>query len=658
MKYKLPVVLAFFCLPLSTIYSQTFSKEYGIIGKDEIELKQYAGDKDAEALVLFDYGKSHFAQQAGSFEIVFERTTRIKILSDAGIKWAEVEIPFYQEGDIYERVMDIEACTYNFEDGQLNKTPLNVSNTYDEKLNSFWNVRKFAIPDVKAGSVIEYRYKVISQYMFNLRNWEFQWKIPVVYSEYEVRMIPFYQYSWILQGASGFYSQTSYVDNGLTRQFGTLNYQDMIHKYVMKDLPAFNNEEFITSINDYIIKIDFQLSKIIYLSGTTVDIMTTWADMISDLLKHPDFGKYINKSEKIAPDLLKTDTLALVDDKQKFDYVLQSVKGNYNWDKSKGKYASKSPAKLVEEKYGNCADINLFTIGLLRGAGIEAYPVLISTRDNGKIKYDYPYSHFFNYVIILANVNGELILSDATEILSLNNRIPARCINDKGLIIKEDKVEWVGLECLFPSDIKTDIQMEISGNDLLSTGITKTATEYDALYYRNNYSDNIENVKKKLEAQGFSIIDSTITVKNQLKKELPYILSYRQTSKPEIVNEKIYLSPFLNEVISDNPLKQKERTYPIDMTYPVKRVFNSTITIPEGYQAEYIPEPQNIINQLFELKYTASNENGKLAVAFEYSFIKSVYPSTDYLKIKSYYNEIVKKGNEKIVLSKKPAAGN
>jgi hypothetical protein len=649
------IQLTFVILVLSSLSAkaQNFSKEFKKVGKDEIELTQYAPDKNAEAVVLFDFGKSFFIRSDNSFEVIFERTTRVKILAESGIKWAQVEIPYYQEGDVKEKVYDIEAYTHNFENGQLMITHFNVAETYDEKLNNSWNLKKFAVPNAKEGSIVEYKYKISSQYLFNLRDWEFQWRIPVVYSEYEVKIIPFYEYSWLLQGASRFDTQTSNVEDGLEHQFGGVSYKNMVHKYIMKNMPAFSSEEFLTSISDYIVKLDFQLARINYPNGVKVDILTTWEEMIKELLKHEDFGKYIKKSSKLAPKLLEAESSGLKTEREKFDFVLDYVKRNYNWNTYKGKYASKSPNKLLAEKNGNSADINLFTIGLLNAMGIDAKPVIISTRDHGKVKFNYPYAHFFNYVIILATVDGETFLSDATEILGQNNRIPSRCINDKGLVISEGKVDWIGLECMFPSQIETVINIDEPVNGAAQAGISIAATEYDALYYRNNYTDKVETVKKLIETNNKSIIENSIVVENQLHVDKPYILSYKQTVEPLIVNEKMYVSPFLNEVIADNPLKQKERTYPIDMTYPKKRVFVSTIDIPAGYQIESLPMEQTIKDQLFILSYNAIAEEGKIKVSFEYSFTKAVYSATDFSKIRFYFNEIVKKGNEKIVFSKK-----
>ena len=592
---KTNLTILLFVLILFTIQGQALPKDFGDVSMDEVELKQDARYKDVEAIVLSDFAKSHFVRTGSSFEVVFERTTRIKIFSDAGIKWAEVEIPFYQDGNVYEKISDIEANSYNNENGLIVKTSLDASNTFNEKLNNSWNVKKLAVPNVKEGTVIEYKYSISSEYMFNLRDWEFQWRIPVVYSEYQVAMIPFYEYSWLLQGPKKLDSQTSQIDKTTNREYGSIYYQDMVHNFVMKDIPPFDSEEFIASSNDYIIKLDFQLAKVNYTNGSSFNIMSTWEELNKELLKHKDFSKYMQKSEKLAPKILDTKELSLKSDKEKFDQVMQYVKRNYNWDKGHGKYTSKSPDKFIQEKFGNCADINLFTIALLNASGIEAKPVLISTRANGKIKYNYPFSHFFNYVVIQANIDGEKVLTDATETLSLNNRLPTRCLNDKGLVVQKDIVE----------------------------------------------------------SKDYVVADSSILVQNQTDIEKPYVLTYKQTSMSEVVNDKIYVSPLLSESILENPLKQKERTYPVDMIYPEKRIFNSTILIPEGFKVDYIPAEQTINNDLFELKYRVNSDDNKIAVTFDYYFKRSVYSSNEYSLIKSYFNEIVKRGNEKIVLAKK-----
>lgn len=651
-------------LSVTTVCGQNISRIFGVISEEELEMKQYSPDRDAEAVVLYDMARSSFFETVDyQYDVRFERATRIKILSEAGIRWAEVEIPFYDEGDIFEKVYEIEVSSYNLENGKIVKSTFDPSTIYEETVNQFWNIKKFAIPNVKAGTVIEYRYKINSQHKFNFRDWEFQWKIPVVYSEYEARMIPFYEYTYIMQGTSKFDIFESYVDPEAKHylpapdMYGKNYFNDMVYKFGMNNLPAFGDEEFITSINDYIIKIDFQLAKIHNHRGTTFDIITTWEGLTKELLNDKDFGKYVDRSEKLGSKLLDIKELSGKPEMERFNAVVDYVKNNYSWNRINDKYTSKSPNQLVDDKTGNCTDLNLFTVGLLNSAGIEAHPLLISTRTNGKIKYDYPFSHFFNYVIILARIGDEMVLSDATETFSMNDRIPPRCINDRGLVVRKGNVEWISLDHTMTSGITTIVQMKIDEN-MVTADLLKIATEYDALNFRNSYADNINNVRKSLSEGSYSVIDSTIRIQNHHERSKPYRLGYRITSKPEMINNKIYISPFLQETISDNPLKQKERKYPVDMVYPVKRIYSSTVSLPEGYQAEYIPEDLKIDSDLFDLNYSVKTLGDDLQITLDYCFKQSIYQPRDYSKLKQYFSEIVKKGNEKIVLVKTAASGN
>lgn len=650
---KIYLSLFVICIAFISTQAQTYYKEFDKIAKDEVELVEYEKDKDAEAVVLFDKGSSEFQDSGNGYEMLFERETRIKILSEAGLEWAEVEIPFYQQGGSLEDIEKIEAHTYNFENGVLTKTKLKRGDWHDEKINENWSVRKFAFPNVKVGSIIEFKFRLTSPFFFQLRDWKFQWKIPVVYSEYQVKMIPFYQYTWLLQGASKFDQQESYEDS-FDRHFSGIKYRDMVHKYIMTDVEAFKSEEYISTIEDYILKIDFQLSRINHPNGVKIDKQTTWPKMIENLLKHKDFGKYIKKSEKAAAKLLNVEALSLKSEEERFNEVIRFVKASYNWNNRYGKYASKTISDLINDKYGTAADLNLFAIGLLRAVGIEAYPVIISTRSNGKIKIDYPFSHFFNYVIISAKVNGKIVPSDATEVLLPNNLIPPQCINDRGLVVKDNEVKWVNLKINKPSSIKTYLRINAT-DSLVNADLKVVSTKYYALYNRKKYGENIDDIEEFVEDKGYELQDSSIVIKNQMDFDKAYQLIYSICEEPDTANNKLYINPFLNEAISENKLKQQTRSYPVDMHYPKNRTYVSSIQIPDGYEVDYIPENQKIVNELFEMNYNVINDGANVLITFTHTFKESVYSAEVYSKIKFYMNELVKKGKEKVVFVKSNA---
>lgn len=649
--FKLFIVF-FFWLHVG-IYAQEVYKNFGAISPDEYQLTSHPLDPDAEAIVLYDIGRSHFFYDTEKgFEIIYERATRIKIFSEAGLKWAEIQIPFYQQDNIYEQIYDLEAISYVFDDGKVTKIPLDIKNTYTEKVNKYWNTRKFALPNIKPGSIIEYRYKINSQYLLQPRDWYFQWKIPVLYSEYTTAMTPFYEYTYILQGTKKEEIEITSRENRIDEKYlGNIKYTDIVHKFVRKNIPTFKSEDFISSVDDYIAKISFQLSKINRPSGGTEQVISTWEKLISDLSDHDNFGKFASRALKIADKVLNIEELKTKNETERFDYVLDYVKNNYLWNQNYGILATKTPAKLLEEKSGNAADINLLTTGLLNAVGIKSYPLIISTRANGKIKLDYPFLHFFNSVLILANINGRNIMSDATDRLAQNNRIPENCINDLGLVVDKEKTIWISTEPQIPSSITTDLSMEMQSPDNISVGLLKVLNDYDALRFKKMYADKKGNMKETFERENIKVNDSTLQLKDPEKRGRSQFYSYTCNYKPDFVNGKIYISPFLYETIMQNPLKEKERSYPVDFIFQKSERLHCKLMLPHGYKIDYIPENISIDDDLFQLEYTTNISDDIVLISLNYLLKKAIYMPEEYERLKYFLDELVKKTNEKIVLA-------
>jgi len=634
------------------LQAQEVYKEFGMISPDEYKLTSHPTDSAAEAVVLYDMGSSRFNSSSRGFEIHYERATRIKIFTEAGLKWAEIEIPFYREGDIYEEIYELEAISYVFENGVIKKIPLDLKNTYTEKLNESWQVRKFALPNIKPGSIIEYRYKIVSQYILHLREWYFQWSIPVLYSAYTTSMVPFYEYSYIVQGTKKEEIElTSSEDNMNTRYFANVPYHDLSHKFVRKNIPAFRSEDYISSVDDYIAKIIFQLSKVNYPQGGSEQIMSTWENLIDNLLKNDDFGKFVSKATKAADKVFDLNNLRKKPEQEKFDEVIDYVKNNFLWNQRNGIYATKSPSKLMEEKAGNAADINLFAVGLLNSAGIKSYPMLISTRRNGKIMTDYPFLTYFNYVVILSLVDGRTVMTDATDVLARNERISEKCINDAGLVIDRENPRWVNTEPAFPSLITTSLNMDIRNPGEISVELIKVLNEYDALRFKQLYAEKKEKIIETFERDNIAVNDSSLQMGDPLKRSRSLYYKYRCNYKPDYINGKVYIAPFLYETLRENPLKEKERTYPVDFTYMRSEQFTCRIKVPAGYRVDYLPAKTVTDNNLFSLSYLANVRDDVIDVSMSYLFKKSFYLPEEYQQIKKCLNELVEKSTEKIVLA-------
>lgn len=634
-----------------TLPAQEVYKEFGIISPDEYRMTSHPTDSAAEAVVLYDMGSSRFNSSSNGFEIHYERATRIKIFTEAGLKWAEIEIPFYREGDIYEEIYELEAISYVFDDGVIKKIPLDLKNTYTEKINESWQVRKFALPNIKPGSIIEYRYKIVSQYLFHLREWYFQWSIPVLYSAYSTSMVPFYEYSYIIQGTKKEEVElTSSEDKMNTRYFANVPYHDLSHKFVRRNIPAFRSEDYISSVDDYIAKIIFQLSKVNYPHGGTEQIMSTWEKLIDDLLKNDDFGKFVSKASRAAEKVFDLNQLKIKPEQEKFDEVIDYVKNNFLWNQRNGIYATKSPSKLMEEKTGNAADINLFAVGLLNSAGIKSFPMLISTRRNGKILADYPFLTYFNYVVILSTIDGRIVMTDATDVLARNDRISEKCINDAGLIIDRENPRWVSTEPKFPSLTTTSLSMDIKNPGEISVELIKVLNEYDALRFKQVYAEKKGKITETFERDNIAVTDSSLQMRDPLKRSRSQHYKYTCNYRPDYVNGKVYIAPFLYESLTENPLKEKERTYPVDFTFMRSEQFSCKIKVPEGYRVAYLPANAETDNTLFSLTYRTKVSDDVIDVSMSYLLKKSIYLPEEYQQIKKCLDDIVEKSREKIVL--------
>lgn len=653
MLYKQQILILVFLANVFAVHSQEYSHEFGKITNHEFELTEYEADKQAEAIVIYDIGKSKFVYTSGTFEIAFTRRKKVKIFSEAGLDQGEIEIYYYRNNQIWEDITNLVAFTYNMENGEKRKVALNPEHVYDEKVNESWYMKKFAMPDVKPGSIIEFKYKLTTQANFNLPDWYYQTSIPTLYSEYEVHMVPFYEYVFLLQGASKFDFQSSDVAGGLDRIVGPVHFKDMIHKYVMKNVPAFRDEEFITSAEDYLVKIDFQKSAFTDVYGARYEIMTTWPKLCNDYLKHPNFGKYINSSSKVSKKYFNYSSIEGMSEEEKFNTILDFIKTNFNWNSYTTTISSNSASKFAVEKQGKSADLNLFLCGMLREAGMNAKPVLISTRSHGKVRTDYPFEHFFNDVIVMVSIDGMSVLADATDTYCPNYLIPIRCLNDKGLVVEKDSEQWIDLTSDKQSVVRHSFKSRLTENaDSMITELRTSTTNYEAIQQRKRYQNNYDNLEDDLTDRNFTLLDS-IKVENYYQKEEPFNYSVRARIQTEKIADKIYIAPFFNFPVSINPFKESGRTYPIDMTFPSAKLFAAQIEVPAGYKIEQKPIDASMKGKLVELEYNISQlSENEILVVGSYKFNRAVYNAEDYGKLKFYYNQIIKKFNEKIVLVK------
>lgn len=645
-----PLLSASILLTSREGYAQKLNPEFGLVTPQDMATPPPADESDSEAMVLHDIGKSRFEiDNSGNFIIVFQRTKRVKVFSRSGTRHAEVSIPYYVENDQAEKVIGIQAISHNEEGVHIIMRRLDPKTVYDEQISERWHVKKFVVPAVKENTIIEYRYTVESPFFFNLPDWQFQDDIPTQYSEYSVGINPFYEYDFIAQGIAKFDYQNSQPEFP-KKSYGEISYNDMVTIFIMKNTPSFKNEPFISSREDYVMKVDFQLSKVNRLDGTNKLYRTTWPDLSNQLLENDNFGKYINSSRRLARDLLSSDPSISGEsaDARRLQAIVNYVRAQLRWNGQNSHYATKSPKEVWSQKTGNSAELNLFLLAMLQEAGADALPVLLSTRDHGKVYSEYPFEHFFNYVIVFVN-SSKSFLADATENQLAYDRLPIQCLNGDGLVVNKNHENWVNLQPAVPS--LRDVSITLKVNDAANAEITGVvqSTEYESLYYRKRYEGDTTRMRLSIsEEQEIKV--RRVASLNYSTPSRPYVITFNGNRELERVGNKIVVQPFLFQGFRHNPLHRETRTFPVDLIFPQSQRLKGQVIVPQGYKLQSLPEPFNLDNEVGTISFRCVANGTDIIVQADYSFKKVLYPPEDYSLLRSFFSSLIDRLSPSIVL--------
>ncbi len=407
MEKKLILFLCFF-VSIQNSFTKETKPKFGKISMEEMQMTSYQEDTAADAVILFQTGETEvqFSENNG-FQLVHEFYRRVKIFNKNAFDYfGNYILPLYHsiDGRSKEELYDLKAVTYNLENGSIVKTEIKKDAIVLENVSPILDVKKFSIPNLKEGSIVEIKYKITSDYLYHLQEWYFQYPYPVAYNEYVVKIPEYFQYRSIPFG----YEPVSYEltkENGSIsfvnqrdKKYTTIDFFTYVHKWTAKNMPAFKNEPYITSIDNYRNRVEFDLESVYFPWSVREDYSRTWESINKMLMNDEDFGMRL-KSTGFLKTYLDMIIKPEYNDEQKIAAIHEYIRKNIKWNQLNRYHSSKGFKKVLEEKTGNSADINLLLVAMLREAGFDANPVVISTRNNGFIHPYIPSTARFNYVI-------------------------------------------------------------------------------------------------------------------------------------------------------------------------------------------------------------------------------------------------------------------
>ncbi len=641
-----------------TCFAQKGQPKLGKIDMEDLLMKQCSYDKDAVAFKLIDWGNLYYDRGNSEmlFKTIVEIRQRIKILKEEGLSYANVTIPYYTKNNT-EKISKIEAFVYNIDAaGKIEVNTINKNSTYTKKINNFYSDLIIPLPNVKVGSVIEYKYTLERQTMTNIKDWYFQHSIPTRYSEYEVSVPLIFKFSLQQFTNDSVEIKDELLDEFLSSNQGVMKVKLIHKKFIMRNLKALPNEPFMTTEKDYQQRLEFQLSQIDYGKGDIVNLQTNWGDVIKNLKTDEDFGKQLDVEIPKAEQLI-TSVKLLTTDEQKVQFLFTYFQKNFIWNEKESIYSFLGLKQTWDTKVGSTGDINLLFVKLLKEAGVTAFPILFSTRSNGSVNKLAPFINQFNTVLCVATINNNIVVIDATEKLFTYSLIPTKINNTYGFIVDDNVGKWI-----LVNDSKNKYKSIVAHNGIIdengillgessvySSGYAKLERLKKWVTNKSEFEDDYFNNKGSIVFKEQIIVNNIDDASKALEQKVNYSYTLNNSG-----SYKYFTTNYFTD-FTINPFLSEERVTDIDFSYLQDYQYFSNFTLSSNYVFDELPKNITMImpDKSITFNRFAEVEDNVLNIRVTIEFKNSVYPASVYPEFKEFYKEMFEKLNEQIVIKKK-----
>jgi hypothetical protein len=630
-------------------YGYNQSYKYGKVSKELLELKECPFEKEAPAMFTISYGqyKSEFMKSEGLLQS-FEIKKQIKVFDNMAKSVGSYEYYYYSPEDIESKtkIIKTKGTIYNLIDGKIEETKLPKENIYDERITD--NIKKLTInfPKVSASSVLEFDILIQSK-IFYYNNWYIQEVFPIAINEFNIIYPDFFNLRFNTLGGI---APIGYEEENKTETIFFFNNRfnfDFKDKYFrFENVKSYQEESFCANESDYFAKIENQLISVQIPNQRFEAIATDYNTFTKKKLEYEDLGKILEQKDCIFEDGVIIDTIKLNKAKEIYKKYQKEIK----WNEKKSISCDIKNKKLLKNGVGNIAEINLNYIACLNQNGVKSFPLLLSTRGNGTPHPVYPSPTNFDYIAAISYIDGQYYFSDASSRLPFGY-LPLKAINGNSWLLDKQLQQWVQLNNKFSGQKIQQSQITFE-NKKAKYHITEINKEYAAFSL-------LEILDKKGETEMFKnfILDKyntdTISIISKDDKTLKTDVVYSENINDETT---ILLNPFIDPPFKKNPFNTKTRIANIDFPYLQSFSYIAFINANDNFDFE-LPKDISFIaaNDKLKFTYTSSFDkaNNKLSITAQLKVLEQTFLSAQYEEIKMFFENVVNKFNEPIVLKKK-----
>ncbi|HEY2460292.1 MAG TPA: DUF3857 domain-containing protein [Candidatus Acidoferrum sp.] len=573
---------------------------------------------------------------------------RIKILTEEGRKYGDVEIPYLKGNaninQVKGRTIRPDGSIANFQGKPFDKTIVKAKGLK-------YLAKTFSLPDVQVGSIIEYHYMLDLQegYVFD-SHWILSDELFTKVGKFTLKPSHDFalRWSWPIGLPAGTASP--------------LNEHGIIHME-SHNIPAFQIEDYMPPENELKFRVDFSYTDD---SSPEKEADKFWKKEGKKKNEQAEsfIGKHKSMEQVVAQTVSASDPPEVKLQKL-YARVQQLRNTSYEVEKSEQeqKREKAKPVGNVEDVLkqgrGNPRAINWLFIALARAAGFEAHSVFLASRNQYFFRPEMMNSQQLNGDVVLVRVNGKDVYCDPGSKFAPFGLLPWEETAVQGLKLDKDG----GAFSLIPSsdssiskiERKADLKLDDEGT--LSGKLTITFSGLEALERRTEERNEDETSRKKfLEDQVREYvpvgIDVELTNKPDWSSAAPTLVAtydLKVQGWASAAGHRALIPVGLFSSTEKQLFEHASRVHPVYFQYPFLKEDDVTIQLPLNWQVNSMPQAQNQDAKAAVYILKVENDKGALHLTRVLRSDLMLVDAKVYPNLRTFF-QVVRTGDEEQVV--------
>jgi Domain of Unknown Function with PDB structure (DUF3857) len=621
------------------------------VSQDELKLTSEPKAPGAPAIILFREVDRDDRGLTAHEDVYF----RIKILTEEGRKYADVEIPFFKEQgqvvNLHARTIKSDGTIINFE-----------GKAYDKEIVKARGIKylakTFTLPDVQVGCVLEYFYTtdlaehvvfdshwILSQDLFT-RNAKFSFK-PYT-SDYQSFYV---RWTWnrlppgTAQPAEG---------------------PDHVIRLEANDIPAFETEDYMPPENELKSRVDFIYSEDAFES----DASRYWKKVGKK--RNEQLENFIGKRrvmEEAVASIVSANDSSEVKLQKIYARVQQIRNTSYEVEKTEDEQkrakekAAENVGDIWKKQYGNGVQLTWLFLALARAAGFEASGVWLADRQNYFFIPQTMDGRRLDSNVVVVKLNGKDVFFDPGAAFTPFGMLPWVETAVQGLKLDKDGGTWI--QSSLPQASESQIQRKATLK-LNETGelegtlvVTYTGLESSERRVEKHLADDAER-KKFLEDEVREAIPTAcevdLTNQPDWKSSGPLVAEYSLKVSGWVsgAGHRALMPVGLFSAPEKHLFDHTNRVHPIYFQFPFRRSDDVRIDMPLGWQISTVPNIKKLDVTAIIYTLDAKNDNGTLYLNRTLNVDILLIPAEKYSNLRQIFQIVRTDDEQQVILQPGP----